>query len=61
VYHFNESVQEYEYFSFHTRYIEDHIRYTMQIYPERFQKLLDSGEIYSYLDSLEVRAIETVD
>jgi hypothetical protein len=61
VYHFDESVQEYESFSFHTRYIEDHIRYTMQIYPERFQKLLDNGEIYSYLDNLEVRAIEAVD
>lgn len=36
------------------------IRYTIETYPERFQKLLDKGEIYSYLDELEIRAIDAV-
>lgn len=61
VYHFDDENQKYVCFQFHTRYIEEHIRYTMQTYPERFQKLLDKGEIYSYLDELEINAIDAVD
>lgn len=61
VYHFDDEKQKYVCFQFHTRYIEEHIRYTMQTYPERFQKLLDKGTIYSYLDELEIKAIDAVD
>lgn len=58
VHHFDDEKQKYVCFQFHTRYIEDHIRYTMQTYPERFQKLLDKGEVYSYFDELEINAID---
>ncbi|MGN0594825.1 MAG: hypothetical protein ACI4I6_06665 [Hominimerdicola sp.] len=60
VYHFDERKQKYDCFQFHTRYIVDHIRYTMLTYPERFQKLLDKGMLYSYLDELEIKAIDAV-
>lgn len=44
--------------TFHTDYIRYHINYTVAKYPERFTKLVNSGEICKYLDDLEARAIE---
>lgn len=38
-----------------------HINYTVEHYPERFQKFVDSGEIVSYLDELYDRVFDAVD
>lgn len=46
---------------FHQEAVQYHVNYTVEHYPERFQKLVDSGEIISYLGELYDRVFDAVD
>lgn len=46
---------------YHQEAVLYHVNYTVEHCPERFQKLVDSGEIVSYLDELYDRVFDAVD
>lgn len=59
--HINESSHREERTTFHSECIRYHINYISDNYPERFQKLVNSGEILDYLETLETKVYNAVD
>jgi hypothetical protein len=58
--HINPKTGETESYSFHTDHVEAHLNYVAENYPERLQKLVDNGEIYSYLDEFEIKVTDAI-
>lgn len=52
--HFNPKTAKVERYVFHTDHIELHLHYVEEYHPERLQRLVDKGEIYKYLDELDI-------
>ena len=46
---------------FHTSYVADHLRYSVNYNPQRLQRLVDNGKIIEYLDDIETSASKAVD
>ncbi len=40
--------------------VKYHLHYCEEYYPERLQKLVDSGEIYRYLNELDIKVTDAV-
>ena len=40
--------------------VKYHLHYCEEYYPERLQNLVDSGEIYSYLNDLDIKVTDAV-
>jgi hypothetical protein len=47
--------------AFHCECVRYHINFTVQNCPERLQKLVDSGQILTYLENFEDRVYKAVD
>lgn len=47
--------------NFYSEYIRRHVPYVMEHQPERFEKLVNEGEIYNYLLDIETKAMDAVD
>ncbi len=58
--HINPKSGETERYVFHTDQIRYHLRHVEESFPERLQKLVDEGEIYKYLDELDVKITDAV-
>jgi hypothetical protein len=61
VLHINEETHLEERTSFHSECIRFHVKFTVEHCPERFQKLVDNGEIFSYLENFEDRVYNAID
>ena len=51
---------ETEHHSFWHDCVKYHLHYCEEYYPERLQNLVDSGEIYSYLNELDIKVTDAV-
>ena len=40
--------------------VKYHLHYCVEYYPERLQNLVDNGEIYRYLDELDIKITDAV-
>ena len=60
VIHTNPQTFEENRWQFHTDHIRYHLNFCAKYHPERLQRLVDSGEIYSYLNDLEIRVTDAV-
>ena len=49
-----------ERYVFHTDQIRYHLHFLEEYHPERLQKLVDDGEIYKYLDDLDIKVTDAV-
>lgn len=58
--HINSKTNETEHFTFHADHIRYHLHYVEDYQPERLQKLVDEGEIYKYLDELDIKVTDAV-
>lgn len=58
--HINPKSGETERYVFHTDQIRYHLHHVEENFPERLQKLVDEGEIYKYLDELDVKVTDAV-
>lgn len=61
VIHINEATGKEERTPFHNDCTRYHINYTVEHCPERFEKLVNSGEILEYLENFEDKIFEAVD
>lgn len=58
--HINPKTGETERYAFHTDHIRYHLHFVEEEYPERLQSLVDEGEIYKYLDELDIKVTDAV-
>lgn len=58
--HINPKSGETEHYVFHTDQIRYHLHHVEEFFPERLQKLVDEGEIYKYLDELDIKVTDAV-
>lgn len=58
--HINPKTAEIERYVFHTDQIRYHLHYVEEYQPERLQRLVDEGEIYKYLDDLDIKVTDAV-
>lgn len=58
--HINPKSGETEHYVFHTDQIRYHLHHVEENFPERLQKLVDKGEIYKYLDELDIKVTDAV-
>lgn len=58
--HINPKSGETERYVFHTDQIRYHLHHVEENFPERLQKLVDKGEIYKYLDELDIKVTDAV-
>ena len=58
--HINSKSGETEHYVFHTDQIRYHLYHVEENFPERLQKLVDEGEIYKYLDELDIKVTDAV-
>lgn len=58
--HINTKTAKVERYVFHTNHIKLHLHYVEEYHPERLQKLVDEGEIYKYLDELDIKITDAV-
>lgn len=58
--HINPKTAKVERYVFHTDHIKLHLHYVEEYHPERLQKLVDEGEIYKYLDELDIKVTDAV-
>ena len=58
--HANPGTGEQERYVFHTDHIKYHLHYVEEEKPERLQKLVDDGDIYRYLDELDIKVTDAV-
>ena len=58
--HINSKSGETERYAFHTDQIRYHLHHVEENVPERLQKLVDEGEIYKYLDELDIKVTDAV-
>lgn len=61
VIHINEATGKKERTPFHNDCTRYHISYTVERCPERFEKLVNSGEILEYLETFEDKVFKAVD
>ena len=59
--HFDESTFQVERQTFHTDYINDHLRYVASKFPDRLRRYVNEGTILHYLDELEASAVDAVE
>lgn len=58
--HINPKTAKVERYVFHTDHIERHLHYVEEYHPERLQRLVDKGEIYKYLDELDIKVTDAI-
>lgn len=58
--HINLKTAKVERYVFHTEHIERHLHYVEEYHPERLQRLVDEGEIYKYLDELDIKITDAL-
>lgn len=58
--HINPKIAKVECYVFHTDHIELHLHYVEEYHPERLQRLVDEGEIYKYLDELDIKITDAL-
>ncbi len=58
--HIHPKTLKRETYSFHTDQVRYHLHYVEDKNPERLQKLVNEGKIYSYLDDFEIRVTDEV-
>ncbi len=58
--HINPKSGETERYVFHTDQIRYHLHHVEENFPERLQKLVNEGEIYKYLDELDIKVTDAV-
>ncbi len=58
--HINSKSGETEHYVFHTDQIRYHLHHVEENFPERLQNLVDVGEIYKYLDELDIKVADAV-
>ena len=56
----NPKTFEEQHWQFHTDHIRYHLYYCEEYRPERLQSLVNSGEIYKYLDELDTRVTDAL-
>lgn len=56
----NSKTGKQERYVFHTDQIRYHLHYVEEEQPERLQKLVDDGDIYRYLDELDIKVTDAV-
>ena len=61
VIHINEATGKEERTQFHTDCIIYHMNYTVEHCPERFEQLVNRGEILEYLETFEDKVLDAVD
>lgn len=58
--HINPKSGETERYVFHTDQIRYHLHHVEEFFPDRLQKLVEDGEIYKYLDELDIKVTDAV-
>lgn len=58
--HIYPKTSKVERYVFHTDHIELHLHYVEEYHPERLQRLVDEGEIYKYLDELDIKITDAL-
>ena len=56
----NPETFEEQHWQFHTDHIRYHLHYCEEYRPERLQSLVNSGEIYKYLDELDTKVTDAL-
>lgn len=46
--------------TFHADHIRYHINYTCEHYPERLQKLVENGDILTYLEEFDIKVTDAI-
>lgn len=58
--HINHRTAKVERYVFHTDHIKLHLHYVEEYQPERLQRLVDEGDIYKYLDELDIKITDAL-
>lgn len=58
--HINPKTATVERYVFHTDHIKYHLNFVEEYHPERLQRLVDTGEIYKYLDELDIKITDAL-
>ncbi len=58
--HINPKTAKVEQYVFHTDHIKYHLNFVEEYHPERLQRLVDKGEIYKYLDELDIKITDAL-
>ena len=58
--HSNPKTAKVERYVFHTDHIKYHLNFVEEYHPERLQRLVDEGEIYKYLDELDIKITDAL-
>lgn len=58
--HINPKTAKVEKYVFHTDHIKYHLNFVEEYHPERLQRLVDNGEIYKYLDELDIKITDAL-